>query len=108
MKHSPAQPPSNAPAVTVIGGAFRSAPVARLAAIWSVFKAWRNRRLAVRELRAMPDWLLRDIGIERAWIREAVRNSGARPANLRVAGVSPESNMLLPPQTAAGETKKAA
>ena len=103
MKYSPAQPPPTAPAVTVLGGAFRPAPLARLAAVWSAFKAWRVRRLAMRELRAMPDWLLRDIGIERARIREAVCNSGARPANLRVAGVSDTL-----PQTAAGETKKAA
>ncbi len=38
---------------------------------------WHARRVAVRQLHAMPDWLLRDIGIERHQINDAVNHLGA-------------------------------
>ena len=115
MKQTLAHTPLTAPMAAVFGGAFRRpgqivrrpAPVVRLAVVWRAFKTWRSRRLAMRELRALPDSLLRDIGVERGAIHEAVFNSGARPANLRVSPASSASKTLLPPQTAA-ETKKAA
>lgn len=49
---------------------------------WASLRAWHNRRVAVRELSAMPDALLRDIGIERYQIRAAVR--GAYPGIIRL------------------------
>ncbi|MGI9310836.1 MAG: DUF1127 domain-containing protein [bacterium] len=49
-----------------------------LSKAWHALKDWNNRRIAVRELSAMPDALLRDIGIERYQIREVVRHGGAR------------------------------
>ena len=39
-------------------------------------QAWNRRRLAIRELQAMPDSLLRDLGIERYEIRDVVLNGG--------------------------------
>lgn len=46
--------------------------------------AWNRRRLAIRELRTLPDYLLRDLGIERYEIRSAVLHGGSlerlRPA----------------------------
>lgn len=53
-----------------------------LARAWAMLRAWHNRRIAVRELSAMPDALLRDIGIERYQIRAAV--NGAYPAIIRL------------------------
>ena len=38
---------------------------------------WHARRVAIRQLHAMPDWLLRDIGIERHQINDAVNHLGA-------------------------------
>lgn len=35
-------------------------------------KNWRSRRIAIRQLRAMPEALLRDIGIERYQIENLV------------------------------------
>jgi len=75
--------PAGAAAANILSGAFRPAFGARINAMWSAYRAWRNRRLAVRELSAMPDALLRDIGIERWQIRNVVYNCGARPAALR-------------------------
>ena len=55
---------------------------------WAALKKWQNRRVAIRELSAMPDALLRDIGIERCQIKDAVHNFGKRPAVLRMPGES--------------------
>jgi len=57
----------------VISGKFRRHFVLRLV---GRLKAWNQRRLAIRELQAMSDHLLRDLGIERFQISDAVRNSG--------------------------------
>ena len=38
------------------------------------YRHWATRRAVVRELRAMPDWALRDIGVERAHIREVAES----------------------------------
>ncbi len=57
----------------VVSGNFRRPLVLRLV---GRLKAWNRRRLAVRELQAMSDYLLRDLGIERFQISDAVKNSG--------------------------------
>lgn len=56
--------------------------VRALARTWAALRAWNNRRIAVRELSAMPDAQLRDIGIERYQIRDAV--NGAYPSIVRL------------------------
>jgi len=48
-----------------------------LSRTWTALRSWNNRRVAIRELSAMPDALLRDIGIERYQIKDAV--GGAYP-----------------------------
>ncbi len=53
-----------------------------LSRILLAVKNWRTRRLAARELRALPDALLRDIGIERYQIEEVVKGGGAQVATL--------------------------
>ncbi|MGR3984863.1 MAG: DUF1127 domain-containing protein [Gammaproteobacteria bacterium] len=80
------KPAGEAATANILSGAFRPAFNARLAAMWSAYKTWRNRHLAVRELSAMPDALLRDIGIERRQIRDVVYNCGARPEALHAGG----------------------
>ena len=80
MNQSITQTPAAPAAATILTGAFRPAFGARIHAMWSAYKTWRNRRLAVRELSAMPDSLLRDIGIERWQIRDVVYHCGTRPA----------------------------
>jgi uncharacterized protein YjiS (DUF1127 family) len=67
----------------VVQGSFRPTLVSRIVA---AFKSWNSRRKAVRELNAMPDVLLRDIGIERYQITEAVNNSGAFAEIIRMRG----------------------
>lgn len=57
----------------IVRGLFRPTALSRALA---AFKAWQSRRIAIRELSAMPDALLRDIGIERFQIKDAVRNFG--------------------------------
>ena len=74
----------------VISAAFRPSLFARLRA---AVAGWHNRRIAALQLHAMPDALLRDIGIERHQINAAVRNFGASPAPLK---------LRPPPATAAG------
>lgn len=67
----------------IVRGLFRPTLLSRgLAAL----KAWRNRRVAIRTLDAMPDALLRDIGIERYQIKDAVHNVAARPEVIRMRG----------------------
>ena len=55
--------------------------------------AWNKRRAAIRELRAMPDVLLQDIGIERYQIAEVVNGSGSltrlHTSQIGVAVVAP-------------------
>lgn len=64
-----------------LGGLFRA-----LSRTWAALRAWNNRRIAVRELSAMPDAQLRDIGIERYQIRDAV--NGAYPGLIRLRGAA--------------------
>lgn len=64
----------------IVHNRFRRAPLSRfslapLARAWAAFRGWNNRRIAIRELNAMPDALLRDIGIERYQIPDAVKHS---------------------------------
>jgi len=60
---------------------------------WAALRAWHNRRVAVRELSAMPDAQLRDIGIERYQIRDAV--NGAYPDLIRPrAGAATSANTV--------------
>ena len=61
----------------IVGGLFRPTLLSRGLA---VLKSWSKRRRAIRELSAMPDALLRDIGIERHQIKDAVHDFGRRPA----------------------------
>jgi len=58
----------------VIHSSFRRGITKRLI---SRIKYWNERRKAIRQLTAMSDRLLQDIGIERHEIHEAVYQSGA-------------------------------
>ena len=69
----------------VIRGLFRPTMLSRG---WAALKGWRNRRVAIRELNAMPDALLRDIGIERYQIKNAVNNFAKRPDVISMSGES--------------------
>ncbi len=60
-----------------------TAPVTGLRKLVEAFKNWNTRRLAKAELRAMPNYLLNDIGIRRELIDQYV--DGALPR--RVASV---------------------
>jgi uncharacterized protein YjiS (DUF1127 family) len=44
----------------------------------NAIREWRKRRQAVRELSAMPDYLLNDIGIERHAINDVVHGLQTR------------------------------
>ena len=55
---------------TVVHGEFRESFPARMI---GRFLAWRRRRMAVRELKALPDSVPKDIGVHRHEIEEAVR-----------------------------------
>ena len=57
----------------VVKGVFRPNIFLRAARRLS---AWNQRRLAVRELNAMSDTLLRDLGIERYQISDVVNRKG--------------------------------
>lgn len=48
------------------------------------FSRWRRERITIRELQALDDWLLRDIGLERSNIRSAVRGLAAHAAHVGV------------------------
>jgi uncharacterized protein YjiS (DUF1127 family) len=52
---------------------------AAVAAAWRVLEAWYERRQAIRELSALDDRSLRDIGLNRSQIEAAVSGS-ARPS----------------------------
>lgn len=67
----------------IIHGLFRPTLLSRG---WTALKSWQSRRIAIRELRAMPDSLLRDIGIERYQIKDAVNNFSKHPAVVRMPG----------------------
>ena len=58
----------------VVNVEFRRNPIARL---WGKLLAWNERRIVVRQLNAMPDRLLSDIGIERYEISAVVSRPGA-------------------------------
>ena len=57
----------------VVNVEFRRNPIARL---WGKLVAWNQKRIAIRQLSAMPDRLLQDIGIERYEISDAVNRPG--------------------------------
>ena len=52
----------------------RAATFPALKQVAADLRKWNDRRLARRELRAMPDHLLADMGIERGQIDEVVDN----------------------------------
>ena len=85
---------------TITRATFRPAPLTRA---WAALTIWRNRRAAVRALRALPDELLRDIGIERHQIRDAVYNFRAQPARLDRLDRQPVGDIIR-----ATEARKAA
>lgn len=68
---------------------------------WTALRSWNNRRMAIRELSAMPDALLRDIGIERYQIKDAV--NGAYPEIFKLNNPGPG-----PAPAPVAEVKKAA
>lgn len=69
----------------VVKGAFRPNILVRM--LHSV-QAWNQRRLAIRELNAMSDSLLRDLGIERYQISDVVNRTGDFSGLGRIAPVS--------------------
>jgi len=77
-----------------------------LSRTWAALRAWNNRRIAVRELSAMPDAQLRDIGIERYQIRDAV--NGAYPGIIRLRRAATVTGAAAVAGTAAHEVKQAA
>ena len=90
----------------VIRGLFRPTMLSRG---WAALKGWRNRRIAIRELNAMPDALLRDIGIERYQIKNAVNNFAKRPDVISMSGESrPDEGMSDEKQAAVHQVQKAA
>lgn len=60
--------------MNIVRGSFRKSLVARMI---SKVGAWNQRRVAIQELSAMPDSLLRDLGIARYQIEDAVNQSGS-------------------------------
>lgn len=56
---------------------------------------WRERRQAIRQLSAMPDHLLTDIGIERGNIEAVVHGLHAQQRTARQAAPAPVGNMVL-------------
>lgn len=74
----------------ILQGTFKRNPVA---SVLGKLRAWSKRRQAVRELQAMPDSLLRDLGIERFQIVDVVNNSGEfariRPTRSATAAIAP-------------------
>lgn len=67
----------------------------------SAFARWNDHRNAVRELSAMPDYLLSDIGVNRLEIREVVNgltsNASADVTTGRALGhrVAPSGNVAF-------------
>lgn len=64
----------------IFKGDFRQSVFLRLK---TAVVGWHSRRVAVRQLRAMPDSLLKDIGIERHQITATVNNFRAKPIALK-------------------------
>lgn len=58
----------------VVQGAFKRNAVAKY---FGRLRAWNQRRLAIRELQAMPESLLKDLGIERYQIADVVNSTGS-------------------------------
>ena len=65
----------------VVVAPFKRSVFARLA---GQLRLWRDRQITIKQLRALPDHLLRDIGVERNLIVEFVDQ---RPANVGVLNV---------------------
>ena len=59
--------------LNVVRGSFRRNLIRRMI---GKIRVWNQRRQAVRELSAMPDSLLRDLGIERFQISDVVYQTG--------------------------------
>ena len=92
----------------VVHGKFRPVqPANPVARIWTALKSWQSRRTAIRELSAMPDALLRDIGIERYQIKNAVNKGAASGFSSGGFCVHP-AVIRLPESPAVAETRKAA
>ena len=66
---------------TVVVAPFKRSVFARLI---GQLRVWRDRQLTIKQLRALPDHLLRDIGVERNLIVEFVDQ---RPANIGVLNI---------------------
>lgn len=67
---------TNSATDNLLRGPFRPTRLSRLLATW---RAWQQRRRAVHQLNAMSDSQLRDIGIERHRIQQAVSGFATRP-----------------------------
>jgi len=59
--------------INVVQGSFRRGYLSRVV---DRIKAWHERRVATRQLNALSDRMLRDIGVERHKIDQAVNRSG--------------------------------
>jgi uncharacterized protein YjiS (DUF1127 family) len=81
--------------INIVHGSFRRNIFVRIAGKIGV---WRQRRAAIRELKAMSDSLLRDLGIERYQITDVVNQTG-QFAELRPA--HPDHSIVVPLQQAA-------
>ena len=55
---------------------------------------WNNNRIAIRDLNAMSDWVLQDLGIERYEIEDKVRLSASKPVKLHTAAKPSTVDML--------------
>ena len=55
---------------------------------------WNNNRIAIRDLNAMSDWVLNDLGIERYEIEDKVRLSASKPIRLHTAAKPSTVEML--------------
>jgi uncharacterized protein YjiS (DUF1127 family) len=69
----------------IVKGAFRPNSLVRML---QRVQAWNQRRVAIRELNAMSDSLLRDLGIERYQISDVVNRTGDFSGLERIAPVS--------------------
>ena len=55
---------------------------------------WNSNRKAIRDLNAMSDWVLQDLGIERYEIEDKVRLSAAKPIKLHAVSKPSTVDML--------------